>query len=258
MGCPVNYKNTALPREHGSWAYVLEPVLLSLLTAFSTQGLFLGIGSFFIFLAHQPIRIIIAEEGPARLTAFYFVLGYGITGALCIVYFLLHSNTAAWLPFFAAVLLMSIYLILDLTGHGKDFSVRFLAPFSLSLSAMSIVMTAGWNLEAALMIPVIVNLRFIPTAYYIRAKLRQSGDETFVNKITPAVHLISAAAAVYLAVVKMLPILVSAGVAALAARAFYGLYFDKKKVIPKHLGIKEFIFGLIYLALAVTGYAAGF
>jgi len=252
-----NIKNTALPREHGSWAYVLEPVLLSLLTAFSIEGLFLGIGSLFIFLAHQPIKSFFTENGTARRTAVYFILGYGITGAVFIIFFLLHSNTAARLPFFTAVLLMSVYLILDLTGHGKEFYIRFLAPFSISLTAMSIVMSAGWNWEKALMIPVIVNLRFIPTAYYIRAKLRQSGDETFVRKITPSVHILSVLAAVYLVYLDRLPVLVSAGAVILAVRAFYGLYFDKKKVIPKHLGIKEFIFGLLYLACAVTGYSLG-
>jgi len=252
-----NIKAAALPREHGSWAYVLEPVLLGLLTAFSIEGLCLGIGSFFIFLSHQPVRSFFDEKGPARRTAAYFILGYGAAGTLLVSFFLINTNTAVWLPFFAAVLLMSIYLVLDLTGHGKEFYVRFLAPFSISLSAMSIVMSAGWNWEKAVMISVIVNLRFIPTAYYIRAKLRQSGNETFVRRTTPGVHLVSVLAAVYLVYLNMLPVLVSAGVIILAVRAFYGLYFDKKKVIPKHLGIKEFAFGLIYLACAVTGYLLG-
>ena len=254
----IKIKSIALPREHGSWAYVLEPILLSLLIAFSIDGLFLGIGSLFMFLSHQPVKVFFAERGIIRQAAAYFVLGYGMTGALFVTFFLLNSNVTAALPFLIAVSLMTLYLILELMGYGKEFYIRFLAPFSISLIAMSMVMTGGWNWEKAVMVPIIVNLRFIPTAYYIRARLRQSGNASFVRMITLAVHVLSVLTAAFIVYLSKLPVLVSAGVLILFVRAFYGLYFDRKKVIPKHIGIKEFVFGLMYIAFVAAGYLTGF
>ena len=55
-------KQIAVPREHGSWGYTLEPLALALLVAFSVNGLLLSLVTFLIFFAHQPIRIIFNKK----------------------------------------------------------------------------------------------------------------------------------------------------------------------------------------------------
>jgi len=43
----LHIKQAALPNEHGSWGFVLEPLILVLLIAYSPTGFLLSITAFF-------------------------------------------------------------------------------------------------------------------------------------------------------------------------------------------------------------------
>lgn len=50
-------KAVLLPSEHGSWAFVLEPVLLGTIMSRDRNGLYVVFGALFAFLAYRPLKL---------------------------------------------------------------------------------------------------------------------------------------------------------------------------------------------------------
>jgi hypothetical protein len=99
-------RSVALPAEHGGWGFLIEPIILGLLVAFSGMGILLGLSAFGVFLIHQPLKIVIKDRmkgnrPPRTILAERFALGYG---ALAIIpfgmlFFLVADKTFLLLPF---------------------------------------------------------------------------------------------------------------------------------------------------------------
>ncbi len=254
----INIKSITLPREHGSWAYIIEPLMLGLIAAFSVKGLFLAASSVFVFLLHQPVRVFFSAGRKIRQPAVFFILLYAAIAGFFIIMFLKNTDFLTALPFFIALVLMTLYLVLELAGLDREFSVRLMAPISTALIAASLVMAGGWNFDDAAVIFLLVNLRFIPTAFYIRSRFKQSSGKESKRIVTSLVHLLSlitASAVIYLGRMPILPFI---GVSILFGRAVYGLFIEKGPVIPKRIGVKEFIFGILYTLICAAGYYTKF
>src|SRR5262245_5381791 len=76
-------RSVALPSEHGGWSFLLEPVLLGLLVAFSWPGVLLAVAALGAFLAHQPLKTAIKDvragrNAPRTVLAKRFAAGYSL------------------------------------------------------------------------------------------------------------------------------------------------------------------------------------
>jgi len=54
----VRWRSVAVPKEHGGWGFLLDPILLGLLVAPSPAGLFLVLLDLAAFLARTPLKIV--------------------------------------------------------------------------------------------------------------------------------------------------------------------------------------------------------
>ena len=254
----MQIKTIALPREHGAWAYVLEPVILGLLIAFSSKGLFLGIGALLAFLAHQPVRVFFASQERIKKTALLFVSLYGLSAVTFFFLFINNTSPSVYIPFLLAVLLMIFYLILELQGQGKELLTRIMAPTAIDLMAVSMVLVSGWRTEQALAFFALLLSRSYPTTFYVRAKLRADSNHNIYAVQATLYHVIALLLTAGLVYLRLIPYLSLLAVFILLARTVHGLYFSKIKMIPKQVGIREFVYGILFVFISAAGYISHF
>src|SRR5262245_2806677 len=98
----IQLKPLALPTEHGGWGLLAEPVALGLLAAPSMAALGVGWAAIAAFLAHQPLKLVLADwlrHGTSPRTP--WALGYAVAyGIMALGGLALASQGAAgwWIP----------------------------------------------------------------------------------------------------------------------------------------------------------------
>ncbi len=252
----INIRQIALPTEHGSWGFVLEPLILSLLVAYSFPGLILGFCTFFMFLSHQPLKNILKRKKQSSYNkASFIVLGiYSlfIVSLFAIVFFQVSIDTL--IPFGAAVVIMMIYITSLYLKKNRELISELSAPISISLITLSIVLFAEWRLINVLVFFFILLARSIPTTFYVHAKL-------LMIKKKPAKKLTSILQGILFTLILLLfsilgysPYLAVFASLLLLIRAYWGLYVSKEKVKVKVFGIWEFIYGGLFVLIVAAGY----
>src|SRR5207237_1966626 len=83
----VRKKAVALPIEHGSWGFLLEPLVAALAVAFSASGLWIALMVIGAFLTRRPLQILLADwqakrQLPQTEMALKFNLLYSATAAI--------------------------------------------------------------------------------------------------------------------------------------------------------------------------------
>jgi hypothetical protein len=85
-------RHIALPSDHGSWVFLLSPLLIGLFAgnSWSLAAVFLIIASLAAFLIRQPVTIVVkvysGRRGRRDLNAAWFWIGvYGLIGALALI-----------------------------------------------------------------------------------------------------------------------------------------------------------------------------
>ena len=119
----VRLKSVALPVEHGSWGFLLEPLVAGLAIAFSLGGMWIALMTIGAFLVRQPLKVLIidrlgmkvrerAEAALAFLAIYGAVFTAGLIGTIASV---------GWWPLlpFAIVLPFAAYQIYcDFSGYS--------------------------------------------------------------------------------------------------------------------------------------------
>ncbi len=252
-----NIKKVAFPPEHGSWGFVIEPLLLSLLVAYSQIGLMLVIAAFFIFLNHQPVRVLLNKKKRTQFLwkALFFFFFYSFV--ILISFYIVLTNTAFQnlLPFDFAVLLMFIFFVLEIMQNGRKLFAEFIAPLAITFIALSVVLINGWNIYSTIAFAVILLGRAIPTVLYVNVKVQfLKGNK--VSKIPfYLAELLLLVIGIYLIFLGLIPKLSLIAMSLLIARAEYGLAKTNLSENVKTLGIKEFIFGILYVIIIFIGYS---
>jgi len=254
----VFVKKVAFPKEHGSWGFVLEPLLLSLLVSYSTKGLLLAIASFFIFLNHQPVRVLFDNDKKItkqlKHTAIIFFSTYAIITLISIYKVFINTSIINLFPFILSIFFMTMFLFLEFQKKGRELLAEFIAPLSITLIGISIVLLGGWNIYYALAFSIILLSRSIPTVFYIHIKVQHFKKRIITKKLLYISEFISVILIAVLIFLNLIPKFSIIAVAMLLLRAFYGLSKNGLLENIKILGIKEFIYGLLYVAIIYIGY----
>jgi len=252
----LHIKKVSFPPEHGSWGFVLEPLILSVLVSYSIQGLLLAVSSFFIFLNHQPVRVLLNKKVNKQLflPALLFFTIY--SAFIFISFFNVYRNTIIenLLPFVVAILLMLIFFVLELRQKGRKLIAEFIAPISITFIGVSIVLIGGWNIYAAITFAVVLLARSITTVLYIHLKVQHIKKKNFSKQLLYFTETVFFVLLVLLMLSNLVPMLSIIAVIMLIVRAVYGLSNKGLLENIKTMGIKEFIFGILYLVIVYIGY----
>ena len=252
----LHIKKVAFPPEHGSWGFVLEPLILALLVAYSKYGMILVLTSFIIFLNHQPVRILLDKKKRSQfyLSALFFFVLYSASIVLGLTLVLKSVSINNLIPFFTALFLMFIFFVMEISQKGRHLIAEFIAPFSIALIAMSVTLIKGWSIPQVLAFGTVLISRSIPTVFYIHIKVQFLKGKNISGYYLHIAEGVLFALTVFWVYSGLLPKLSLLAELILIARAFYGLTENKIKENVKVLGIKEFIFGILYVVIVYLGY----
>jgi len=256
-----NLKSIALPAEHGGWGFLLEPIILGLTAAFSTEAIGLSLAMLSVFLIHQPIKIAAKDRlkgHSAERTrwAERFVVVYG--GIALVLFILLSSVSSArfLLPLGLALPLMLLQFRYDIQNKSRDLIPEISGALALGAIASSIAILDGLQTIPALALWLMMALRFVPAILYVRARLRLERGKPAAIATANIAHVLAFILSMVFLAGGAFPIVVPIGLGFLTLRSFWGLSSYRKPASrPAVIGFQELFYGLLFAFVVGIGYA---
>ncbi|HED08130.1 MAG TPA: hypothetical protein ENI57_08450 [Ignavibacteria bacterium] len=252
----LHIKQAAFPNEHGSWGFVLEPLVLALLVAYSSTGSLLFVTAFFLFLSHQPMKNIIKKykNKPLLNASLLFLIIYLLISFFSFSFVLSEIEFFPLIFFGVAIVIMVFYLFMELMGKNRNLFSELIAPISISFIAVSIYSIKTFRIEYIIAFFFVLLARSIPTTFYIHAKLlliKKKKSKNVISIISGCSFLIIL---FIFAVLGYSPYLAVAASLVLLIRAYFGLYISDNKIKITTFGIWEFIYGGLFVVITAAGY----
>lgn len=257
----VRLRSVAIPPEHGSWGFLLEPLILGLAITPSLAGLFLALAVFGVFLARHPLKIVFTDWRRGKryartVAAQRFALGYS---ALAVIGFVAAVALAGF-DFLPPLLLALPLAALQFGGYafnrGRDLLPELAGASAMAVAASCLVMAGGEDFELALVLWIILVARNVPSILYIRARLRLDRGKPFAFAPVLLTNLAAVAGVLLLVIVGSAPVLAVVAMVILLVRAVHGLSPYRQKVRVQIIGILEMVYGFLTVILTILGYAA--
>ena len=245
------FTKVAIPKEHGSWGFVLEPLLLSLIVAYTLEGLLLALATFFLFLSNQPLRIVANKSSSKKFksTGIAVFSFYFLTAIVLLIFPLYNLKLEVLLPFFIGLTLMPIYLFAALKNYSRSLIVELLPIFSMTLIAVSIIMIDNSFSFSLIVFGVLLLSRAIPTVIYIGAKVKEAKKIEFSVLPTHVLNIGFSLFIIYASLTNLLPMLSLLGAVLLTTRSVIGFSrFSFAKTI-KQIGVMEFVYGSLFVVI---------
>jgi len=256
-------RSVALPSEHGGWGFLIEPILLGLLTAFSGAGLLLALSAFGVFLIHQPLKIAVKDRlkgnrPPRTILAEKFAIGYG---ALAFIPFTLLLITVADKTFLLPLLMAFPFALIQLWYDAKNQSRKLLpeicGAIALGAIAPMIAILGGWSMTPALILWLFLLGRIIPSILYVRARLRLEKGNPIQRGAVWGVHGVAVLMVIGFAIPRAMPYLGIMAMFILLVRAVIGLSDYRKPRRAPIIGFQEMGYGFLTACLGALGYQLG-
>lgn len=247
----MRLSKVALPKEHGAWGFVLEPLLLSLIVAFTIDGLLLALATFFMFLATQPLKIITTRSASKKFnfTARVLLLFYLTISIILLLFPVINTETYLLITFFIAAVILLIYKFSELSNLSRNLFVELLPIFSMTLIATTIVMMDNSFSFNPIIFSVLLLSRAVPTVIYINAKVKWVKGFKFSVLPTHLLNGVFFLFIIYSSFNNLLPMLSIVGILMLAARSVIGFSrFNFTKTV-KQIGVTEFIYGSLFVVI---------
>lgn len=256
----VRLRSIAFPPEHGSWGFLLEPLLLGLLVAPSWAGACLALATLGAFLLRHPLKIAVTDwrrgKRYARTAAAEkFVLLYGTLAATGLVGVLWLGEMRMLLPLVLAAPLALVQVVNYLSNRGRDLLAELGGACALAAVAASLALGGGESWGVALALWAILIGRAIPSILYVRARLRLDRDKPFARIPVILSHLSAVVGVLILAAAGLAPVLAVAAMIILLLRAAHGLSAYRGRVRVPVIGILEMVYGFLVVFLTALGYA---
>jgi hypothetical protein len=259
---PVRLRTVALPVEHGGWGFLAEPVLLGLAIAPSWAGLSIGLATLAAFLIRHPAKLYWRNRhrldvSPRFRIARRFALLYA---GLALGGFAIALALAGWrplVPYLVLSPLLAVYGAFDVQNQARRLLPELAAPMGLAASAPAIALAGGCEWTAAWVLWLVLQARAVPSILYVRARLRLERGDQIDRRPSSVAHVTAMALGAALWIADLAPLLTTAALVVLLARAIRGLSMSRRPAKAKEVGFAELGFGLGYVALTVLGYRLG-
>lgn len=238
-----------MPKEHGSWSLVFEPVALSLLVAPSAAGCFLAVALAAGFLARRPFRIFRAERRAERRRVATQALAAAVaiaSGAMVAAFVL---GNAAWIPWLLPMAFAGgVFMAFDLRGDGREEAAEVAGATAYALAPAAFAALAGWSSAACAAIAAVMIARSVPAVLCVRAFLRaaKTGIRHDGAALTGAFAALAATTA--LVHVGLVPVFALVAMIGFALRAGVLLIVVRPAWRARTVGMMEAILGLIFVA----------
>jgi hypothetical protein len=163
-----------LPREHGSWFLVLEPLALGLLVAPSSAGGALAVATLAAFFMRRPLKPAFSPiHSRRRRDAREVVVMWSALLVAGLFEVLVLGELAALWPLVPALLLGACFVTFDLAGEGREQAAEAAGSAAFAFLPAACALLAGKSLLTALALTALVLARSIPAVLVVRASLRE-------------------------------------------------------------------------------------
>lgn len=249
---PVEWRRLLLPNEHGSWAFVLEPLVLGLLVAFSPTALWVTLAVILGFFCRKPTKYAFATSAtsvsvlrqPARLAFLALSLG----AIICFASAVAVSRWQILVPVATSLPALLIFALREQRGQVRSLLAELIATGLCSAPLISIALAAHWTVSASLALGFINLARAWPSLLFVRFFLRESRGNPGHKTPTVLVHAITPLLLFFAAQQKLIPASVVAINVILSLRAALLLLCRARySFSAKQLGVMELFWGLLYL-----------
>ncbi len=249
----VNWRAVALPVEHGAWGMLGEPLVLGLLVAPSWAGLGVAVASLAAFLAHHPLKLVVADwrrgrAQPRTAAARLCVLLYGVVAAVGL-FLAARGSSGWWHPLAAAAPLALAQLAYSARNQGRALLPELLGGVALSSVVAAEMRAAGLPLAPSLAVWAVFAARAVGAILYVRARLRLDRGLAPDRALPVAAHAMGLLLAVALSRAALLPWLAAPAFALLLLRAAYGLSPYRRRVSPRVVGMSELAYGIGFVVM---------
>ena len=257
----VRWRSVALPTEHGSWAFVGEPILLGMILAPTWGGLALCIAVFAAFLLRQPLKIYLKDlrhhrRVPRTALARQFILIFGgILIVACAGLWLSSPNPNMLVPLLLALPLFVIQFIADLQNRSRLLTAELASSLAVGAIAPALVLMDGWLFLPAFGLWLALGVKAVTAILYVRARLRLERNMPVHCKWTLMSHIIGVGLLVIATAFAIVPWIVPAAMIVLFLRAAVGLSALRKVRPPKIIGLQEIAYGLGFVLAIAYGYS---
>ena len=243
-----------LPKEHGSWSLVLEPLALGLLVAPSSAGGALTVAALAGFFARRPFKALFAPAATRRRAAEQAVLIFSILGIAGITVALVLGGIAPLWPLLLAAPLAGLFAWFDAQNSSRAAAAEVAGSAAFAFVPSALATLGGWSAGPALALAGLALTRSVPTVLTVRSSLRQAKGETG-GFLLPVLAAVAAALGItLLCVFRLLPSWTPLPAGVLLARTLWFASPFRPSWPARKIGILEALLGVIYLAAIATAY----
>jgi hypothetical protein len=255
----IRLTTIVLPTEHGGWAFVLVPLLLGLLVAPSAAGGWLSLATVSVFLTRQPLRLALGDWRrdkiyPRTRWAAGYAVGFSLLALVAAGLAVLTTQHAFWLPLVLAIPLGGVQLAADLRRQSRSLMAELAGAAALQTSGAMLVLAAGWSVERALALWLVLLVWATTSILYVRVRVRRAREPAISTAPVWLAHSGGLVIIGLLAFRGLLPWIAVPGMLLLILRAGIGLHPSQHGVRTLIIGLQEIGVSLLLVGLLAGGY----
>lgn len=256
-------RQVAIPTEHGSWSFLLEPLIAGLAVAYSIGGVWIAVMTVGAFLCRQPLKVLVADRmgrsnaDRARAALAFFLL-YASIFTIGVVGTVIVSGSQPLLPFALVLPLIGFQIFNDVSRRGRQLAPELCGAVSISASIAAIAIADGLPLAVAGSLWGVFVLRLIPSVLYVRNRLLLEKGKDHSRIIPALAHFAALIITCFLAYYGLIPILATFAMLVLLGRSLTGLAPGRKKKRAMQIGVLEIAYGAMTVLAVVAGHFLGF
>jgi hypothetical protein len=255
---PIRLSRITLPVEHGSWGFLLEPLVAGIALAPSPAAPFIALFVVGAFLTRRPLQIFITQKrrhgsNDVIHTALIFVAAFGAFAFAGLIGSFFLTEPKYLLPLIVAAPLGIYQLYRDVALPGRDLSAEIAGALIMPTSAAALVLGGGSSPQFAFSVWFLFAARLASSILYVRSRLNLEKGKPFSRIVPVAMHIISLFGVALLVNAGSLPGLVLPVVLILLARSIFGLSRFRTKMKAMKIGVWEIIYGSLLVVALVVG-----
>ncbi len=255
----VRLKSVALPIEHGSWGFLLEPLVAGLAVAPSMASPWIALLVIGAFLLRQPLKVILIDRQntrwlPQTKSAIKFAVIYVAIFSVGLMGSISFARPESFIPFVLVVPFVAYQIYCDSTRNSRQLHAELLGSIAISSSIAVIALADQWTYPMAFALWAVIAARSIPAILYVRNRLNLEKGKNFSIAIPALAHTIALIAIGLMVIYGLVPSLLLPLFSILLIRSVGGLSSYRRRIKAVRIGIWEVVYGLMMVLSIIIGY----
>lgn len=248
-----------LPTEHGSWSFLLEPLIVGCAVAPSAAAPWIVLMFASAFFGRQPLKVYFLSPAGSEASrlGIRYAAGFAAVAATGLIAAAWQSGFSTLVPLAIAAPLGLQQIFADAARKGRSLLAELAGAVAISSSSALLAVAGGFSWPAALALWAVFACRFVPSVLYVRNRLLLEKGKPYFQASPVAAHAFAVAAVAALASVSLASWLTVGMFIFLLMRSAFGLSSRRTKMKAMLIGVWEVIYGILTIISIIAGHYAG-